>query len=360
MALSRRLAAVARAACGNRAAISSSAGTAARVRPMVHMSGSKRKGKRGVIGKPFPVEPARVTAPLTVPEGIARPAYADTGTAPSTAHVLEVLDEGGIADIRAAAGLARDVLAEAGGILQPGMTTDDIDAFVHKAIVAGGAYPAPLNYMGFPKSVCTSVNEVVCHGIPDLRPLEAGDIVSIDVSLYGWGKCGDTCRTFIVPDGEGAEQGEEAVDADSAHLVRAAKACLDAGTAMAVEGANVNLVGDAVWQATREWGVSNVDSMCGHGIGSNMHQAPLVLHCPNNVYTPLQAGMVITVEPMVVQGSGSVTKWADGWTITTVDRGLAAQFEHMLLINPDGAPPDVLTAWEGARHATCPWLPGQG
>jgi methionyl aminopeptidase len=265
--------------------------------------------------------------------------------------------------MEAACAIARDVLAAGGAQLRAGGTTADINAFIHAAVVQCGAYPAPLNYMGFPRSVCASVNEVVVHGIPDMRVLQAGDVVSLDLVVFYRGMYGDTCRTFVVPPegsaGEAALSGLQYVDDETADLVRTTHRAMHVGIDMARAGTRVGDLGTAVGDFAAAAEYESVRDFAGHGIGKAMHSVPLVIHAPNREPFVLSPHMAITVEPMLVEGRAELVMWQDGWTVATMDRGLAAQFEHCVYINEKGAP-TIMTAWEGPAHTEQPWLPGVG
>lgn len=242
--------------------------------------------------------------------------------------------------MRRAAAIAAQVLAAAGELsVQAGATTDDIDKFVHAETIRLGAYPSPLAYAGFPKSVCTSVNEVVCHGIPDSTVLRTGDIVKLDVSVFIGGVHGDTCRTFVVG-------GLQATDAAGQHVVKQTKAALDSAIKLCAPGQRINVIGahiDGLCTAER---LESVSAFSGHGVGSVFHTNPIVHHFTNTEgerYV-MKPGMTFTIEPMLTEGSAEVEMWPDGWTVVTRDRGRAAQFEHTLLITDSGV--EVLTRYE--------------
>jgi methionyl aminopeptidase len=242
--------------------------------------------------------------------------------------------------MRAAGAAAAELLAFAGTLVVPGATSDDIDARFHERCCAAGWYPSPLGYAGFPKSICVSVNEVVCHGVPDSNAvIRAGDLVSLDVSVYGGGVHGDNCRTFVAG-------GVAATDDEGRRLLRAARACLAAGVAAAGPGVCVARVGDAVQAVLDAAGFAAVRAYAGHGIGAHLHTRPLVWHHGNSGSADvLRPGMTFTIEPMVVTGGVGIEVWPeDGWTVVTADGGRAAQFEHMLLVTEHGV--DVLTAHE--------------
>ncbi len=234
--------------------------------------------------------------------------------------------------IRRACRAAAEVLAEAGRAARPGVTTDAIDALVHEACLARGAYPSTLNYHGFPKSLCTSVNEVILHGIPDARPLAEGDIVNLDVTLFLGGVHGDCSATFCV--------GE--VDEASRRLVRVTRECLELGISAVRPGRPVSDIGRAIERHARQHGYGVVRAFCGHGIGEDFHMEPQILHYHEpRARTPMEEGMVFTVEPMITEGDIAHVVWPDGWTASTVDGRRAAQFEHTVLVTADGA--EILT-----------------
>lgn len=248
----------------------------------------------------------------------------------------ESLSPASIEKMRAACQLAAETLVAVGKILRPGMTTDDIDRFVHKYTVERGAYPSPLNYKGFPKSVCTSVNEVVCHGIPGKRVLRDGDIVNVDVTSYlpakhGWH--GDTSATFYV-----GTPGDEA-----RKVTEVSRRCLELGIAQVRDGARIGDIGAAIEEYATRMGCSVVRDYVGHGIGREFHTAPQIPH----YFDPKQnkrmrAGWVFTIEPMINLGTHECEVLADDWTVVTKDRRLSAQFEHTVLVTRSGC--EVLTA----------------
>eukprot|EP00587_Corethron_hystrix_P007032 CAMPEP_0113297614 /NCGR_PEP_ID=MMETSP0010_2-20120614/400_1 /TAXON_ID=216773 ORGANISM="Corethron hystrix, Strain 308" /NCGR_SAMPLE_ID=MMETSP0010_2 /ASSEMBLY_ACC=CAM_ASM_000155 /LENGTH=275 /DNA_ID=CAMNT_0000150527 /DNA_START=305 /DNA_END=1132 /DNA_ORIENTATION=- /assembly_acc=CAM_ASM_000155 len=261
-----------------------------------------------------------------------------------------------IRSIRLACRRARSVLdavLSSDRLIQPGVTTDEIDDAVFRLITepdgfsnTGPSYPSPLNYAGFPKSVCTSVNEVVCHGIPDSRPLEHGDVLSVDISVYtSDGVHGDNCGTVIVlKDGENSIS-EENEDIQSGHrLVKAAHECLMAGVEVCKPGACLSDIGAAIMDVSDSYGYGSVRKYCGHGIGSEFHCPPFVKHYKNSDKVELRPGMIFTIEPMITEGHYETKMWDDGWTVTTMDGGRSAQFEHTVLITNSGV--EILTVPE--------------
>ena len=272
------------------------------------------------------VSPAR-EVPATIP----RPPYVDNGgtpapgdAAPKTAEVLDRM--------RRAGHIAAQILATAGAAVRPGITTDEIDALVHAECVARGVYPSPLGYRGFPKSVCTSLNEVICHGIPDTTVIRDGDIVNLDVTIFTEGVHGDTNATFLCGN----------VDAQSRRLVRVTRECLDLGIAAVRPGVQVRAIGRAIQRHAEAAGFGVVRDFVGHGIGETFHAPPQIPHYDDpRASTVLDAGMTFTIEPMITVGEWRHVLWPDGWTAVTVDGRRTAQFEHMLVVTDDGA--EVLT-----------------
>ncbi|GIL60935.1 hypothetical protein Vafri_15742 [Volvox africanus] len=287
------------------------------------------------VSKPLhnrpPLKPGKVAPRLSVPAHIRKPPYADKGDFPPWADRSQVHGEEGKRRMRASGRLAARVLEFAGSLVRPGVTTDEIDKAVHNMIIENGAYPSPLNYGKFPKSVCTSVNECVCHGIPDDRPLEEGDIVNIDVTVYLDGYHGDTSRMFFV--------GE--VDAAARDLVEVTKQCLDAAIKNCGPGVPYNVIGKTIQNIADKHKYGVIRDYVGHGVGQAFHSHPTIFHYKNSQSGVMQLGETFTIEPMIVQGGTKCDTWRDNWTVVTKDRGLAAQFEHTLLIVEGGA--EILT-----------------
>lgn len=316
--------------------------------------------------KPFSRVDRRYTISPTreVPPHIVRPPYAQTGKVFSSFFPEKVIlhDTTAIRRMRAAAQLARRVLDLACREAHVGRTTDDIDHIVHEAICDAGAYPSPLNYMGFPKSLCASVNEVICHGIPSTsRELQMGDVVSFDVSCYLDGVHGDNCATIIIGDNEedtdnsgGAADWRGAprrtkFDSDAEkqyferarHLVKATREGLYAGVNVCRPGNCLSNIGAAIQDVVDSHKFSTVEKYRGHGISTTFHCAPYVKHFRNNDKLKLQPGMIFTIEPMFTMGSARCFEWEDEWTVATIDGSLSAQFEHTILITDDE--PEILT-----------------
>ena len=245
---------------------------------------------------------------------------------------IKTADE--IDKMRVAGRLAAEVLEMVVPYVRPGVTTDELDRLCHRHIVeVQQAIPAPLNYHGFPKSICTSVNHVVCHGIPGERALKNGDIVNIDITVIKDGFHGDTSQMFVV--------GETSLKAR--RLVDTAYECLMAGIALVRPGARLGDIGAAIQTLAESRNFSVVREYCGHGIGRIFHEEPQVLHYGNaGTGVELQTGMTFTIEPMINAGKRHVKLLGDNWTVVTKDRGLSAQWEHTVLVTDTGH--EVLTA----------------
>ena len=278
------------------------------------------------------VKPGRLSPMRAVPPHIPRPDYAVTGRpvrsrasgAPKTPDEIERMRRAG----RAAA----EVLQVVGAAVRPGITTDELDAIAHEECLRRGGYPSPLNYNGFPKSLCTSVNEVICDGIPDSSVLHDGDIVNLDVTIFLDGVHGDTNATFLVGD----------VDEESRRLVTVTRECLDRGIAVVRPGAQVRDIGRAIQDHAESNGFGVVRAFVGHGIGTTFHADPQIPHYYDpRATTRLEAGMTFTIEPMITAGSWEHRMWDDKWTAVTADLKRTAQFEHTLLVTDDGA--EILT-----------------
>jgi len=258
------------------------------------------------------------------------------------ARAVPLHDPEGIAMARAAARLAAEVLDMVTPHVQPGITTDELDRICHQHIVEHQRVrPANLGYHGYPKTILTSVNQVVCHGIPSAtQTLRRGDIVNIDVAVQREGWFGDTSRMYVV--GEAAPKAR--------HLVDTCHEALMAGIAQVRPGATLGDVGHAIQAVARREGYSVVREYCGHGIGQIYHDVPEVLHFGRpGQGLRLQAGMIFTIEPMLNAGHPDVVTLKDGWTVVTKDRSLSAQWEHMVLVTPSGS--EILTLSPMAAQA---------
>jgi len=248
----------------------------------------------------------------------------------------------GVERIRAACRLAREVLDRVLEAAGPGVSTDELDELAHRLSVEAGAYPSPLNYGGFTRSLCTSVNEVVCHGVPSDRVLIDGDIVNCDVTVYLDGVHGDCSETVFVGPVDGAAR----------RLVETTYECLLAGIEAVQPGRPISDIGRAIESIAHARGFSVVEAFAGHGIGEHFHMDPTVPHYFDaTAITVMRPGMVFTVEPMLNEGGHECTVLADGWTAVTVDGGRSAQFEHTLLVTEDGAEP--LTAGDASPRFRC-------
>ena len=267
-----------------------------------------------------------------VPAYIKCPDYAKTGDGERESAVQSLLNDQEIKQMRRTCRAARRVLDKAIKAVRPGVTTDDLDAVVHEACIAEGGYPSPLNYNGFPKSVCTSVNEVICHGIPDDRPLRNGDIVNIDVTIFLNGLHGDCSET--VPVGN--------IDQESQNLLAVVYESMMQGIAAVKPNGLIKDIGWAIETYVNKNGYSVVRAYCGHGIGKQFHSKPVVPHFYDSYeHTKIKPGMIFTVEPMINMGTWRHTIWEDGWTAVTSDLQRSAQFEHTVLVIQNGV--DILT-----------------
>ena len=253
--------------------------------------------------------------------------------------MIEIKTSKMIRKMRKSGELAAETLVEVGKILKPGMKTDEINTFVHERTLEQGGRPAPLNYKGFPKSVCTSRNHVVCHGIPGSEELKDGDILNVDVTTVyppKGGFHGDTSATFYI--GEPSEEAKL--------VVETARHCLELGMAQVKAGAYVGDIGAAIQEYAESVGCSVVRDFVGHGIGTQFHMEPSIPHYGKKGRgVRLKAGMVFTIEPMINIGDWRCQILDDGWTAVTSDNSLSAQFEHTLVVTRDGC--EVLTRREG-------------
>ncbi len=293
--------------------------------------GSGRKYKRCHKSSEGRVRPGRVSPMLGVPDGIEPTDYYRSGD-PRRWDEPMVKSPEIIERMRVACRVAAEVLEVTGAAVAPGVTTDDLDRVAHHAYLDRGSYPSTLNYHGYPKSICTSVNEVICHGIPDDRPLEDGDIVNIDVTAYIGGVHGDCNATFLVGD----------VDPESKKLVEVTRECRDLGIAAVRPGRPLSDIGLAIQGHAERHGYGVVRTFVGHGIGEQFHLPPNVPHYyTESASTIMRPGMTFTIEPMITMGSWRERMWDNGWTAVTTDGKRTAQFEHTLVVTDDGA--EVLT-----------------
>ncbi|WP_435736256.1 type I methionyl aminopeptidase [Cellulosimicrobium sp. PMB13] len=279
-----------------------------------------------------PLTPGTVGPRRAVPASIARPEYVGRpGPQPFTGS--EVNDPETIERIRVASRVAAQALAEVGRHVAPGVTTDELDRVGHELLLDHGAYPSTLGYRGFPKSLCTSVNEVVCHGIPDSTELVDGDIVNVDVTAFLGGVHGDTNATFAVG----------TLDEESALLVERTSEALARGIKAVVPGREVNVIGRVIERYAARFGYGVVREYTGHGVGRAFHSGLVIPHYDAAPLhgTVIEPGMVFTIEPMLTLGTSEWRMWEDGWTVVTADTSRTAQFEHTLLVTDDGA--EILT-----------------
>jgi methionyl aminopeptidase len=277
------------------------------------------------------LSPGQVSATRSVPPYIARPEYVGR-PGPARYTGPEVKDADTIARMRVAGRIAAEALAEVGRHVAPGVTTDELDRVGHDFLVERSAYPSTLGYKGFPKSLCTSVNEVVCHGIPDSTELRDGDIVNVDITAYVGGVHGDTDATFLV--GDVAEEDRLLVERTEEALRRAIRAVRP--------GRPINVIGRVIESYARRFGYGVVREFTGHGIGTSFHSGLVVPHYDDPGHdTVIEAGMTFTIEPMLNLGTREWEMWDDGWTVVTRDRRKSAQFEHTILVT-DGEP-EILT-----------------
>jgi methionyl aminopeptidase len=276
------------------------------------------------------LQPGRVSPTRQVPANIARPEY--VGKKEPKLGESDVKDPDTIARMRVASTLAAQALAEVGRAVRPGVTTDYLDKVGHDFLVAHGAYPSTLGYRGYPKSLCTSLNEVICHGIPDDTEVEDGDIVNIDITAFIGGVHGDTNATFLAGD----------VDEESRLLVERTHEAMMRGIRAVKPGRPISVIGRVIESYAKRFGYGVVRDFTGHGIGTTFHSGLIVAHYddPANP-TMIEPNMTFTIEPMLTLGSIAYDVWEDGWTAVTRDRKRTAQFEHTILVTDDGA--EILT-----------------
>jgi methionyl aminopeptidase len=273
------------------------------------------------------VAPGTVSPRRPVPASIARPEYVDR-PAPAKSHGPEVKNAETIEKMRVAGRIAAQAMEAAAAVIAPGVTTDEVDRVGHEFLLDHGAYPSTLGYRGFPKSLCTSVNEVICHGIPDSRRLEDGDIVNIDITAYIDGVHGDTDATYLCGD----------VDEESRLLVERTREAMMRGIKAAQPGREVNVIGRVIESYARRFGYGVVRDFTGHGIGTEFHSGLIIPHydAAPAYNTVIEPGMTFTIEPMLNLGTHEWEMWDDDWTVVTKDRKRSAQFEHTILITENG------------------------
>ncbi|MDR1449322.1 MAG: type I methionyl aminopeptidase [Propionibacteriaceae bacterium] len=276
--------------------------------------------------QPYPVSPLR-----SVPASIPRPPYIGH-LGPETYTGPDVQPPDVIERMREAGRIAAQAIAETARHIAPGVTTDELDAIAHEFICDHGAYPSTLGYRGFPKSICASVNEVICHGIPDARPLEDGDLVKIDITCYKNGVHGDNCASFGCGD----------LDQASADLAARTREAMDRAIKAVKPGRQLNVIGRVIEAYANRFGYGIVRDYTGHGVHTAFHSGLIVLHHDEpRVKTVLEPGLTITIEPMLTLGSPRSHVWEDGWTVVTDDLSRCAQFEQTIVVTNDGA--EILT-----------------
>ncbi|KAL0327037.1 UNVERIFIED_CONTAM: Methionine aminopeptidase 1B, chloroplastic [Sesamum angustifolium] len=280
-----------------------------------------------------PLRRGKVSQRLPVPDHIPKPPYVSSKLLPEISSEHQIHDSEGLARMRAACELAARVVDYAGTLVRPSVTTNEIDKAVHQMIIDAGAYPSPLGYGGFPKSVCTSVNECMCHGIPDSRQLQDGDIINIDVTVYLNGYHGDTSKTFLCGNVNRAMQ----------RLVKVTEECMYKGIAVCKDGALFRKIGKRISEHAEKFGFGVVDRFVGHGIGTIFHSEPLIYHHRNDKAGHMVEGQTFTIEPILTLGTTECITWEDNWTTLTADGSPAAQFEHTILITKTGA--EILTKY---------------
>ncbi|WP_309071258.1 type I methionyl aminopeptidase [Arthrobacter sp.] len=273
-----------------------------------------------------------LSPPRNVPASIPRPEYVGR-PGPAKFEGSEVKSAETIERIRRAGMIAAQAIQEVGRHIKPGVTTDELDAVGHEFLVKHNAYPSTLGYRGFPKSLCSSLNEVICHGIPDSTVLRDGDIINIDITAYIDGVHGDTNYTFLVGD----------VDEESRLLVERTQEALNRAIKVVAPGREINVIGRAIESYAKRFGYGVVRDFTGHGVGEAFHTGLIIPHYDaapayNRVIEP---GMVFTIEPMLTLGTIEWDMWSDDWTVVTKDRKRTAQFEHTLVVTQTGA--EVLT-----------------
>jgi len=276
--------------------------------------------------------PGTIFPELSVPSDIERPEYVGK-KAPAENTASEVKSPEVIEKIRIAWRIAAQALAEVGKACQPGITTDQLDRLGHEFLMDHKAYPSTLGYRGFPKSLCSSINEVICHGIPDSTVVQDGDIINIDITAYIGGVHGDNNATFLVGD----------VDEESRLLVERTEMSLKRAIKSVMPGREINVIGRIIESYAKRFGYGVVRDFTGHGVGEAFHSGLIIPHydAAPAYNTIIEPGMVFTIEPMLTLGTVEWDMWDDDWTVTTRDKKRTAQFEHTLLVTTEGA--EILT-----------------
>ena len=275
--------------------------------------------------------PGHLSPRRSVPSSITRPEYVDK-PAPARFEGSDVQSLDTIEAMRVAGRIAADALAEVGRAIKPGVTTDELDRIGHEYLIEHGAYPSTLGYRGFPKSLCSSLNEVICHGIPDSTELRDGDICNIDITAFIGGVHGDTNATFLV--GDVREEARLLVERTHEATMRAINAVKP--------GRPLSVVGRVIESYAKRFGYGVVRDFTGHGISTSFHSGLVVPHYDDpRIQVELREGMTFTIEPMLTLGTYDYDMWDDGWTVVTKDRKWTAQFEHTIVVTSDGA--EILT-----------------
>ncbi len=274
----------------------------------------------------------KLSATRTIPSAINRPEYVGK-LAPAKFTGSDVKTPEQVAKIRAAGRIAAQAIQLVGEACKPGVTTDELDRIGHEFVISQGAYPSTLGYRGFPKSLCSSINEVICHGIPDDTVLEDGDIINIDITAFKDGFHGDSNVTFLV--GEVAPEVGLLVERTHEAMMR--------GINAALPGRSVNIIGRAIETYAKRFNYGVVRDFTGHGVGEAFHSGLVIPHYDSAPHfdDEIKVGMVFTIEPMLTLGTHEWDIWTDDWTVVTKDRSLTAQFEHTIVITDDG--PEILT-----------------
>ena len=292
---------------------------------MSHSTGAER----APLGN---LKPGKISPRRPVPAHIDRPEYM-YHSGPEVITASDIKTPETIEKIRKAGQIAAQALQAVGEAMRPGVTTDELDRIGHDFIISHDAYPSCLGYMGFPKSLCTSINEVICHGIPDDRPLEDGDIINVDITAYYDGVHGDTCAMFEVG----------TVDEESHLLIERTREAMMRGIKAVRPGREINVIGRVIESYAHRFNYGVVRDYTGHGVGEAFHSGLIVPHydtAPAHSEV-MEEGMVFTIEPMLNLGGVEWEQWDDQWTVVTKDRGRSAQFEHTIVVTENGA--EILT-----------------
>lgn len=276
--------------------------------------------------------PGVISKPLSVPSSIPRPEYVGKPS-PAEWSGSHIKSADQVEKIRAAGKIAAEAIALVGANAKAGVTTDELDKLAHEYMISQGAYPSTLGYRGFPKSCCTSINEVICHGIPDDTVLQDGDIMNVDITAFKDGFHGDSNATFLIGN----------VTKDVADLVERTREALDRAIAVVMPGRPINVIGRTIESYAKRFNYGVVRDFTGHGIGEAFHSGLVIPHfdAAPNYSKSMEVGMVFTIEPMLTLGTHEWDIWSDNWTVTTKDKSITAQFEHTMVVTESGA--EILT-----------------